>query len=243
MSATMEKTLFNMKFTSKQLLRESKKCEKKQKDEEKKVVAAIKKGDRELMKVYASNAIREKNNAVNFIRLSSRIDAVASRVETAIRMNAITKQLGAVTKGMDSVLGTMDVGKITNMMDRFESQFDNLDVRSSYMEDAIASSTSTSIPENEVDELINMVSEAHAEELGDALDKVGLGKGAIGTKHGQSESAQNSQRVAEAVGGPKDDSHNNNNNNNDQSGGGNNNSGGGGGSTSSLASRLAALRK
>jgi hypothetical protein len=30
-------------------------------------------------KIYASNAIRTKNQALNFLRLSSRIDAVAAR--------------------------------------------------------------------------------------------------------------------------------------------------------------------
>ena len=40
-------------------------------------------------KIYAQNAIREKNMALNYLRLSSRIDAVASRVESAIRMRAV----------------------------------------------------------------------------------------------------------------------------------------------------------
>ena len=40
-------------------------------------------------KIYAQNVIREKNQALNFLRLSSRIDAVASRLETAIRMQDV----------------------------------------------------------------------------------------------------------------------------------------------------------
>ena len=52
MSAAMEKTLFNMKMTSKQLQRESKKSEKKSKEEEKKVLGAIKKGDKVSYRSY-----------------------------------------------------------------------------------------------------------------------------------------------------------------------------------------------
>jgi charged multivesicular body protein 1 len=128
---------------------------------------------RSILKIYAANVIRDKKQAVNFMRLSSRIDAVAARVETAIRMNALSKQIGQVVRGMDSVLASMDAEKvrrppatgavrtciedfyttldlcsqITSMMDQFEKQFDNLDVRSSVMGDAIESSTASSIPE------------------------------------------------------------------------------------------------
>ena len=56
-----------------------------------------------------------------------------------------------------AVLGTMDVEKISHMMDHFESQFNNLDVRSGYMESAIASSTASAIPEDQVSDLIRMV--------------------------------------------------------------------------------------
>lgn len=35
------------------------------------------------------NVIREKNQSLNFLKLGSRIDAVASRLETAIRMQEV----------------------------------------------------------------------------------------------------------------------------------------------------------
>lgn len=90
--AAMEKTLWNMKFTAKQLITESKRCEKKQKEEESKCLKAMDAGNAEIARVYAANAIREKNQALNFVRLSSRIEAVAGRVETAIRMNTVSHQ-------------------------------------------------------------------------------------------------------------------------------------------------------
>lgn len=76
-------------MTSRQLLTESRKCEKRQKEEEGKVLAAMKKGQTEVARIHAANAIREKNQSINFLRLSSRIDAVSARVETAIRMNTV----------------------------------------------------------------------------------------------------------------------------------------------------------
>lgn len=44
----------------------------------------------ECARVYAENAIRKKNEAVNLLRLSSRVDAVASKVQTAITMKSVS---------------------------------------------------------------------------------------------------------------------------------------------------------
>lgn len=243
----MEETLFNMKFTSKQLQRESKKCEKRQKESEKKAIDAMKKGNREMAQIAASNAIREKNQALNFLRLGSRIDAVAARVETAIRMNTLTKQMQQVTTGMSSVLGSMDVEKIASMMDNFEKQFDNLDVRSGYMENAIQASTATAVPEDEVDSFMQQLAEQHKEELADAFSSVRVGKGVVGSGAAAASSAPT--RVAETAGAPPPPSNTNNNNNNGAGGAGDGGAaaGGGGGAdsgmTDSLAARLAALRR
>ena len=37
----------------------------------------------EVAKIHAENAIRKKNEAVNYIRMAARIDAVAARVQSA----------------------------------------------------------------------------------------------------------------------------------------------------------------
>ncbi len=46
-------------------------------------------GNNDGARIYASNAIRKKNESLNLLRLSSRIDAVASRVETAVTMRQV----------------------------------------------------------------------------------------------------------------------------------------------------------
>ena len=138
--------LFNLKFTSKQLIKQSQKMEKQEKTERNKIKMAIQKGNLDGAKIYAENAIRMKNQSLNYLRLSSRIDAVANRVETAVRMNQVTKSMGGIVKGMDEVLKTLDTEKITKLMDKFDTQFENLDVNSSYMESAMSTTTSGMTP-------------------------------------------------------------------------------------------------
>ncbi|NXR99939.1 CHM1B protein, partial [Oxylabes madagascariensis] len=50
---------------------------------------AIQKGNMEVARIHAENAIRQKNQAINFLRMSARVDAVAARVQTAITMGKV----------------------------------------------------------------------------------------------------------------------------------------------------------
>lgn len=40
-------------------------------------------------KIHAENAIRQKNQALNYRRMSARVDAVAARVQTAVTMKQV----------------------------------------------------------------------------------------------------------------------------------------------------------
>ena len=97
----VENQLFNIKFTAKQIHRMSKKSEKQHEQEKLKVKKAIEKGDTESSRIYAENAIRIKNTGNNYLRMASRLEAVASRLESAIKMQQVSKQMGSVVKGMD----------------------------------------------------------------------------------------------------------------------------------------------
>ena len=97
----VENQLFNIKFTAKQIHRMSKKCEKEHTQELTKVKKAMEKGDAGSARIYAENAIRIKNTGTGYLRMASRLEAVASRLESAIKMQQISKQMGNVVKGMD----------------------------------------------------------------------------------------------------------------------------------------------
>merc|ERR1712100_119596 len=167
--ASLENQLFNLKFTSKQLIRMSKKCEKNEKAQKLKTKQAIEKGNMEGARIYAQNAIREKNQALNYLRLSSRIDAVAARVETAVRMRQVTASMQNIVIGMDKVMQTMDTQKITQIMDKFDQQFEDMDVRATYVENSMNQSATLSTPADQVDLLIQQVADEHGLEVADKL--------------------------------------------------------------------------
>lgn len=108
--------------------------------------------------------------------MASRIDGCASHIETAVRMNQVTDGMKGVVRGMDKSLGSMDIVQIGNLMDKFEQQFEDLAIKTQYMEGSMNATTATSTPVNEVDSLIEFVADENNLELGETFQKAGIGK-------------------------------------------------------------------
>jgi len=161
----MEKHLFNLKFAAKELERNSKRSEKEEKVEKAKLKKAIQKNNMEGARIHAENAIRQKNQALNYLRMASRVDAVASRVQTAVTTKKVTQSMAGVVKSMDAAMKSMNLEKISNLMDKFEKQFEDLDVQSSYMENTMSSTTTVTVPQNDVEHLMQQVADEAGLEL------------------------------------------------------------------------------
>ena len=118
----------------------------------------------------------------NLLRLSSRIDAVASRVETAVAMRQVTGNMTSVVKGLDRAMQTMDLErvrvstdlKISMVMDKFENQLEDVDVQTSYMESTMGSTTATGMPQDQVDTLMQQVADQNGIELNHQLGEARL---------------------------------------------------------------------
>jgi len=119
----------------------------------------------ESAKIHAENAIRKKNEALNYMRMSSRIDAVAARVQTAVTMKKVTQSMAGVVKAMDAAMRAMNLEKVSQLMDRFEKDFENLDVQSASMENAMSATTTLNAPQAQVDALMMQVADEAGLEL------------------------------------------------------------------------------
>lgn len=91
--------------------------------------------------------------------MSARVDAIASRVQTAVTTKRITQSIGGVTKAMESAMRSMNLEKISQIMDKFEKQFEDLDVQTTTMENAMTSTTTVSTPEYQVDSLMQEIAD------------------------------------------------------------------------------------
>ncbi|XP_071455404.1 charged multivesicular body protein 1B2-like [Hetaerina americana] len=156
---TMERHLFNLKFAVKELKRNTRKCEIEQQLEEAMCKDAIRKGNMENAQNHAENAIRRKNQALHYLRMSERADSVASQVQNFLTKRKVTQSMTDVIKKIDVAMKSMNFDKISSILDKFENQFEDLDVQSSYMEDAMSQATTASVPQNDVENLMQQVAD------------------------------------------------------------------------------------
>ena len=86
-----------------------------------------------------------------------------------------------VVKGMDGAMKAMDLEKISAVMDRFETQFEDLDVATGYYEEATGRTGAVGEGEDEIGRLMGEVAdEAGVErrmEIGEVPEGVAAGKG------------------------------------------------------------------
>ncbi|RXG73802.1 Charged multivesicular body protein 1a [Armadillidium vulgare] len=149
----LEDTMFQLKFCSKQMERLSRKAEKDQKVQEGKIKKALQQGNIEGAKIYAENAIRKKNESLSYLRMASKVDAVQSRIQSAVAMKGLTRSMGQVVKSLESALNSMDLQKI-----------------SAVMEDSMGQATTLSTPKDAVDQLIQEVADEAGLEVMDQLN-------------------------------------------------------------------------
>lgn len=163
-AAGLENTLFQLKFTSKQLQKQAQKASKEEKQESNKLKKALNESE-EIARIYASNAIRKKNERLQLLKLASRIDSVASRVQTAVTMRQVSGSMASVCRGMDKALQSMNLQQITMIMDKFEQQFEDLDASVNVYEDMGTNSDAVIVDADKVDELMSKVADENGLEL------------------------------------------------------------------------------
>ncbi|TEB14760.1 hypothetical protein C9890_0656 [Perkinsus sp. BL_2016] len=167
-----KKALDYGKFAAKTLERNAKRCSKEEAAEKTKLKKAIEKQNFEGAKIHAESAIRKKNEALNYLRLASRIDGVASQVQTAVSMRTVSKSMASVVDGLNRALEGNQMEKVSLIMDKFEGQVENLNVQTSYMESAMSNSAALTTPSDQVHDLMQQVADEHGLELGSQLGNI-----------------------------------------------------------------------
>jgi charged multivesicular body protein 1 len=186
----IEDTLFQLKFSAKQLEKMAQKAQKQQEIERVKVKKALDTKDADSAQIYAENAIRKKNEYLNYLRLASRVDAVSSKVKSAVAMQSVARNLGAVTKSLESAMASLDLEKVSKIMESFEKQFTDLDVKSGVLESTMSSATTLTTPQKDVEALIKQVADENGLEIiGKMADAPGVSSeqvGAVSSSSGRS---------------------------------------------------------
>lgn len=163
-------TMFEFKMMSKSMAKESTKAESQSKALVEKVKKCIAKGDYEQAKVAASDAIRSKNEAKRYTVLSSKIETISQRLQSAYNTQRLTENMKSLTDKMVHAAGIMDMVQINETMANFEKMFDDVDVNSNMMDQVMDNVNAGTVNDVEVNNLINQVAEANGMKIADDLD-------------------------------------------------------------------------
>lgn len=121
--------------------------------------------------------------------------------------------MGQVSKAMDKAMKSMDLEKLSLEMDKFETQFQNMDVHTSVsarkvctvyrlqisvqlitvarsnkvLEDTMGAATTLTTPQNQVDDLIQQIAEENGLEVIDKLNELPAGATSLGGESSRSQ--------------------------------------------------------
>lgn len=137
------------------------------------VKRAIERGNIDGAKIHAQDAIRKKNEGLNMLRLASRLDGVVARLETQAKMNAVNADMSGIVKSLEKSLNTNNLEKVSQTMDEFEKQFENLDVQTEFVEQAMGNTSALSTPPEDVALLMQQIADEHGLEFASDLPAAG----------------------------------------------------------------------
>lgn len=93
---------------------------------------------------------------------------------------------------MESAMRSMNLEKVSQIMDKFEKQFEDLDVQSNTMEATMSTTTTTLTPEGQVDSLMQQIADEAGLELNVELPSAVTST--IGSKSKASTAAEDQQK-------------------------------------------------
>lgn len=88
-------------------------------------------------------------------------------------LQIISKSMTGIVKSLDSALRANNLEKVATTMDQFERQFENLDVQSEFVEQAMNNQAVLSTPEEDVNTLMQAVADEHGLEMRMGLPQAG----------------------------------------------------------------------
>ena len=159
---SLEDIIFRLKFTKKGLQKDIKKSESKMTSEINNVKNDIIKGDTMAAQIHSENAIRHKNQRINYMQFSSKIDALVCRLELAVQNGKLTDNVVNIAYGLESIYNDFSYKNIVDILGQFDTTFEDFDVMTGAMDSSIQETTKSQIPKEEVIGLMKYVADTHS---------------------------------------------------------------------------------
>lgn len=134
--ADMNTAIFQLKMASKRFARESKKSEKDKEKNMKKAQDALKKGDEETARLFATSAQTNINDMKKYLRMSAKLELIAGQIKSNHKVGEIVNMVG---KNVNPILlqqvDNVDIKDMAKNFQMFQENFDKLTVNANIMSD------------------------------------------------------------------------------------------------------------
>ena len=121
-------------------------------------------------KVFAENVIRNRKEAINLRRFGVKMGALSAKLESAHRTQEMSKQISSSVPLLKKAMKQMDAIGAAGSIGDFEKVFEDLDVKTGELNDAMDNVYSTSIDNGEVMNLLNQMRDQQTMEAGGEIN-------------------------------------------------------------------------
>ncbi|CDJ62393.1 Charged multivesicular body protein 1a, related [Eimeria necatrix] len=152
--------ILDLRIKARELKRQSDRCYRESLQEREKIRRALLRQNQEGARIFAQNYVRKKQEGLNSLHMSSKLEAVASRLDGAHRSHQasrLTTRIHSVASGLSGALRKLDSSSSLREIELFSKLFDDLDVRSDSVSSLLDASTSSAVPAQQVDKVLTEV--------------------------------------------------------------------------------------
>lgn len=155
----------------------------KMEQQEKKLIAEIKKMAKEnqmdSVRVMAKDLVRTRKYIKKFILMKANIQAVSLKVQTLRSQNAMATAMKGVTRALQSMNRQMNLPQIQRIMAEFEKQSDIMDMKEDMMNEVIDDAMNDEEDEEESEQIVAQVLDEIGVSLNQKLSDLPIPEGSV----------------------------------------------------------------
>lgn len=151
---SVSRVILDLRIKARELKRQSDRCYRESTQERGKIRRALLRNNQEGARIFAQNFIRKQQEGLHCLHMSSKLEAVASRLDGAHRSHQLTTKIHSVASGLSGALRKLDGSASLREIELFSKLFDDLDVRSDSVSSLLDASTSSAMPAREVENVM-----------------------------------------------------------------------------------------
>ena len=148
----------------------------KMEQQEKKVIADIKKtaktGQMDAVKVMAKDLVRTRNHIKKFMLMKANMQAVSLKMTTMKSQNTMAQSMKGVTKAMGRMNKSMNLPQIQKIMAEFQKQSEMMEMKGEMMDDAIDDAMDDGTTEEDTEQLVGQILGELGIEIAQAMNNI-----------------------------------------------------------------------